>query len=397
MRLQTSELVERVRAEDPASWSALDELMQRTPEFARRGDAEGDIDPALWHELRFEVLNRVNMPAAYGGAAITTTALRRAVMFEHIGRICPAVPIAMPGPGLSTPPVDSLGTPAQKKAYFAHFCDSAKPTWGAFAITEPQGGSDAVNMKTTARKTPDGDYLLNGEKCFITGGARADVVVVFATLDPSKGRFGVRAFWVDKGTPGFKVDRCENMMGLRASQLAALSFTDCRVPAERMLGHTGLRGPLIDAFAGAQSAWDYMRPALASGINGACLGAIDHAQALLDGGESLCARGAQPAIREGLQEFRARVESARLLALRAAWRYDRGERVSADASMAKAYSSTLAMKVAARLAAWFPHHAMQRGDRFEKFCRDAKGFDILEGTGDLQRLMVARAFEARAA
>jgi acyl-CoA dehydrogenase len=396
MQLQTSALIERVRQEDPAGWRAVEALAQRMPELARRADAEGDIDPAFWRELDCDLFNRLNLPPAYGGAALTATALRRVVMSEYIGRICPAISIGLPGPGLSTPPVNALGTPAQKQAYFARFLGSTAPVWGAFAITEPQGGSDATAMRTTARRTGDGDYVLDGQKCFISCGARAEVVVVFATLDPAKGRFAVRAFWVDKGTPGFRVDRCEDMLGLRASQLAALSFTDCRVPAERMLGHTGSRGPLIDAFTGAQSAWDYMRPALAAGLNGACMGMIEHALSVLDGDEAPCVRSRRQAIRDGLQDFSARVEAARLVALRAAWRYDRGERISSDASMAKAHSSTLAMKLALRLAAWFPQQVARRGDRFEKFCRDAKGFDILEGTGDMQRLMLARAFEARA-
>jgi acyl-CoA dehydrogenase len=397
MRQDLQALAQRVRDEDPAGWAAVQALVAELPEVARRGDAQGDLDAALWQRLPAAVFNRINMPPAHGGAALTATALRRAMVFERVGHVCPSVPIGLPGPGLSTPPVDALGTPAQKRAYFEAFLASPGPRWGAFAITEPQGGSDATAMRTVARRTPDGDYVLNGEKCFISSGARADSVVVFATLDPTKGRFGVRAFWVDRGTPGFRVERCEDMLGLRASQLAALSFTDCRLPAERMLGHTGARGPLIDAFAGAQSAWDYMRPALAAGINGACLGMIELAHGLLDRDEAVLSRRATASVRAGLHEFRGRVEGARLLALRAAWRFDRGERISPDASMAKAYSSTLAMTLAIRLAAWFPVQAAQRGNRFERFCRDAKGFDILEGTGDMQRLMLARAAEARPA
>ncbi|MCW5667460.1 MAG: acyl-CoA dehydrogenase family protein [Piscinibacter sp.] len=397
MRTELQALARRVRHEDPQGWQAVEALVAELPEIARRGDARGDLDADLWDRVPAGVFNRINMPPAYGGAALTATALRRAMVFEHVGRVCPAVPIGLPGPGLSTPPVDALGTPAQKQAYFDAFIASPGPRWGAFAITEPQGGSDATAMRTVARRSPDGDYVLDGQKCFISSGARADAVVVFATLDPAKGRFGVRAFWVDKGTPGFHVDRCEDMLGLRASQLAALSFTGCRVPAERMLGHTGARGPLIDAFAGAQSAWDYMRPALAAGINGACLGLLEHAGDLLAQGEAGTDPRRLAAIRAGLDEFGARVEAARLLALRAAWRFDRGERISPDASMAKAHSSTLAMALALRLAAWFPERAARRGERIERFCRDAKGFDILEGTGDMQRLMLARAAEARTA
>jgi acyl-CoA dehydrogenase len=251
-----------------------------------------------------------------------------------------------------------------------------------------------VRHHRAARRIGRHGYVLNGTKCFITSGRRADAVVVFASIDPTKGRFGIRAFVVDKGTPGFSVDRCEDMMGLRASQLAALSFIDCAVPAERMLGHNGRRGPLVDAFVGAQNAWDYMRPALAAGINGNCAGMIETAERCLAAGEAPLTAAACEAARDELRLFRARVHSAQLLALRAAWKFDSGQRASLDASMAKAFSSTLAMELAHRLARLFPLHAVQRGHPFEKFYRDAKAFDILEGTGDIQRLMIARAFEA---
>lgn len=396
MNADTKPLLDRVRREDPAGCAALDELLQRMPAIARQADADGDIDPSAWHGLCCDVLNRMNVPVTLGGTPITATALRRVAVFEQVGRICPGVPIGMPGPGLSTPPVDSLGTGAQRRSYFERF-DVGSPVWGAFAITEPQGGSDATAMKTTAKRTAGGDYVLNGEKCFITNGARADAVVVFATLDPTKGRFGVRAFLVDKGTPGFCVDRCEDAMGLRASQLATLSFVDCRVPAECMLGHNGARGPLIDALTGAQNAWDYMRPGLSAVMNGACLGMLDHAEALLASGYTGHSRRDTAAVRECLREYRCRIEAARLMVLRVAWKYDKGLRVSGEASMAKAFCSCLAMRFAAWLASRFPLQAICRGDRIEKFCRDAKGFDILEGTGDMQRLMLARSVLQRPA
>ena len=331
----------------------------------------------------------------HGGLPLTATAVRRCVVFEQVGRVCPGLPIGMPGPGLSMPPVFALGTPEQQSRYFARFHDDGRPVWGAFAITEPQAGSDATALRMSARRDGD-DYILNGNKCFITNGRRADAVVVFATLDASKGRFGIRAFIVEKNTPGFSVDRCEDMMGLRASQLSALSFQDCRVPSANMLGHNGKRGPLIDAFTGAQSAWDYMRPALSAVINGSCFGVLDVArQGAAGDAAGLSAQQTQVVLRD-LALFQARLESARLLALRAAWRYDQGQRASLDASMAKAFSSTLSMELAQYLS-----HAFALADpglraRFDKFYRDAKAFDILEGTGDMQRLMISRTFDPTA-
>ncbi len=394
MKLDTQGLLDRIRREDPTSWHTVEDLLHHLPQWVMRADEQGDLDASFWIGRPVEALNRMNMPAEYGGLALTATALRRAVVFEIVGRVCAALPMAMPGPGLAMPPVHALGTEAQKREFFARFVGRDRPVWGAFAITEPQGGSDATALRTVARRDGD-DYVLDGNKCFITGGRRADVVVVFATIDASKGRFGIRAFMVDQGTRGFAVDRCEDMMGLRASQLAALSLTECRLPATRMLGHDGRRGPFIDAFAGAQSAWDFMRPALAAGINGACRGVLDTAQRALDDGQAALSAAAFEAAQDELELLRARVHGSQLMALRAAWRYDAGERISADASMAKAHASTLAMEVAHRVAQMFPLQAAQRGHAFEKFYRDAKAFDILEGTGDMQRLMIARAYEGR--
>lgn len=395
MKINTDTLLQELYQDNAQERRMMDEVIDRLPRFVNDADAQGDVPDAFWSDAPVEMMNRMNMPVAYGGLHLTATALRRAITFEHVGRICPALPMSMPGPGLSMPPVLSLGTEAQRRSYFERFVGQQRPVWGAFAITEPQGGSDATNMRTTARREGE-RYVLNGSKCFITSGARAESVIVFATLDPNKGRFGVRAFIVDKGTPGFSVERTEDMMGLRASQLSALSFIECELPAENMLGHTGKRGPLVDAFTGAQSAWDYMRPALAAGINGTCFGMLAYAQRCLDAGEATLSRARLGAAYEELDLLRARTHAAQLLALRAAWKYDSGAPTSLDASLAKATSATLAMDVAQRLAGLLPIHAASKGNALEKFFRDAKAFDILEGTGDMQRLMIARAFEADA-
>jgi acyl-CoA dehydrogenase len=392
MRIDPEAVMSEIQREDPESWPLLDGMQKYIPPIAARADAEADIPSEFWSQVSVDLQNRVNMPVQYGGLVLTSTAVRRAVVFERIGRICPALPIGLPGPGLSAPPVIALGTEEQKVAYFKRFLGQTRPVWGAFAITEPQGGSDAAAMRTVATRSGN-EYVLNGNKCFITSGGRADVVVVFASLDPSKGRFAIRAFVVPRGTPGFTVDRCEDMMGLRASQLASLSFTDCRLPAESMLGHTGKRGPLIDAFTGAQAAWDYMRPVLSSLINGGCLGMVEYAEECLANGKAELPRTKIEQAREELNVFRARISSSYMLALRAAWKFDSGMRASTDASLAKAYASTISMELAHRLAVMFPVKAAMAGDRIEKFYRDAKAFDILEGTGDMQRLMIARAYQ----
>lgn len=393
MKLDRQRLWEAIRADDREGAAAIDRLIAELPGYVMATDKTGDIDSALLEGFGIDRVNRFMIPVEYGGSALTATALRRTLVFERIGAICPGLCIGLPGPGLSMPPVLSLGTEDQRRAFFARFIGAGRPVWGAFAISEPAIGSDATALTTTA--TADGeDYLINGEKCFITNGGRSDVIVVFASVDRKRGRFGIRAFMVDATTPGFAHVRNEDMLGLRGSQLAQLSFTDCRVHKTAMLGHDGSKGPTIDAFTGAQSAWDYMRPVLTSVIIGSCAGALEYAGSLLAGPErdSLSLSG-RAAAADKLGSYRQRLQAARMLAYRAAWRYDRGERASLDASMAKAYASTLAMQLAQDLMQLFPLQALAADGRLAKFYRDAKAYDILEGTGDMQRLMIARAYD----
>jgi acyl-CoA dehydrogenase len=374
-RLSQDVLADAAR-DEPEIFAEIQAMLAHMPAWAAAADQDGAVPEAAWTLVPARTLNRMNIPLALGGVAMTATAMRRAVVFENVGRICAALPMSLPGPGLSMPPVVALGTAEQKARYAASFTRCDRPKWGAFAITEPRGGSDATGLRTQA--VADGeDYVINGEKCFITNGDRAEHIVVFATIAPDKGRFGIRAFVVDRSNPGFAVERCEAMLGLRAARLAALRFTNCRVHKTDMLGHTGKRGPFVDAFQGAQGAWDYMRPALAAAINGACIGAIEYAERL-----------AGPRAAPTLAGLRGRVQAAQLIALKAAWLYDRGEKSSAAASMAKAYSASLAMQIAGVLSSLLPGEMLHAGSPIEKFCRDAKGFDILEGTGDMQRLMI---------
>ena len=250
MNVDIAVILRDIKKRAPQQFELLENYRVAMKEWMLEADQSGDIPKVLWSEAPINLLNRVNIPVAYGGLDITQTALQRAVLFERIGEICPSLPISMPGPGLSMPPVLYLGTEEQKRQYLQRFLNRNAPVWGAFAITEPGCGTDAAALKATAIQD-GGDYLLDGEKCFITNGARAEVVVAFVNAYPSKGRFGIRAFIVPTNTPGFQVDRCEDMMGLRSSQLAHLSFNNCRLPKECMLGHNGRRGPLIDAFTGA--------------------------------------------------------------------------------------------------------------------------------------------------
>lgn len=235
----------------------LGQLARGMRAFSRDSDASGDIAGPPWRPEDVPALNLSLVPETYGGCAETQPLVAQATLMSWLAEADASLALALPGPGLAMPPVVALASAAQQAQFFHRF-RSVTPRWGAFAITEPDCGSDATAMRTTARQTARG-WVLNGTKCFITNGARADCVVTFATLNRQMGRYGIRAFLVDRETPGFSVTRIEKMAGLRASQLAMLSFTDCEVPHDAMLAR-GDEQPLDDAFSGAQRSWDYFRP-----------------------------------------------------------------------------------------------------------------------------------------
>jgi acyl-CoA dehydrogenase len=377
-----------VRRDDPQGWAVVEGIRDVLPGWADELDATGEVPDALWDALPVGVLNRVGMPQRWGGVPLLATAVQRAAVFELIGRICPAFALVLPGPALAMPAVARLGTQEQQRDYFARFHRNDRPWWGGFAITEPSGGSNAAAMTTTARRVGD-RYVINGHKCFIGNGDRAQTTVLFATVDPGRGAFGVRAFVVDAGTPGFRVERSEDMMGLRASHLAALRFEDCEIPADRMLGGDGAGAGRVNGFVGANTSWDYMRPGLAALVNGACVNVLDVARGLVGSPDGEVPLRRSDGVREELRGWRTRVEASRLLALRAAWLYDRGATGGSAASSAKCWAATTAVELANWLGATLPVAASGAGP-VGRFCRDARAFDILEGTGDIQRMIISR-------
>ncbi len=376
--LLMQELTDLERAELDPLLAFLSELGA----VAFEADRVGDLPASLWDQAPLSLLNRVNVPFAYGGLRMTSRARTRALLFEAVGSVCPAFLMSLPGPGLALAPVMGLGTESQKRWFFDHFQNDRRPVWAAFAMTEPGVGSDATRIQTTA--VADGDvFEINGCKCFITNGERADLTVVFATVAPGKGRFGIRAFIVPAGTPGLTIERTENMLGLRASQMTSLRFDRCRIPREYLLGpeRIGLRS---DAFGGAQDAWNFMRPAMAAGMNGATGALLDWVEHNADS-----AFIGKDEARRSVYRFKPRLLSARLMAMQAARSLDEGKDATLPASLAKTYAADLANDVADQFGAMFPACIGGGSGRVEKFWRDAKAFDILEGTGDMQRLLIA--------
>jgi acyl-CoA dehydrogenase len=391
-RTRTGQLypaTEHIKAALATGGLQLDRLAQSMRARSREADSSGQIPHSTWWPQDVRALNLNLVPVAYGGCPSLQSHISRISLMEHLGHADASLALALPGPGLAMPPVVALASPRQQAAFFQPF-HSDVPRWGAFAITEPDCGSDATAMRTTARKTARG-WVLNGTKCFITNGARAGCVITFATINRQAGRYGIRAFLVGRDAPGFSVTRVERMSGLRASQLAVLSYTDCEVSDDALLGR-GDEKPLDDAFAGAQRSWDYFRPLLSSIMVGTCQRVRDELAAWLDaGGKPADGRKRIADVDECLLDIDRQITSARLICHCTAWKSDHGIATSLDASMTKAYASRAAARITRAALDMAGIQGIAAHPALEQAYRDAKAFDIMEGTGDLQRLMIARA------
>ncbi len=299
-----------------------------------------------------------------------------------------ALSTAIPGPGLAAPPILSQGTSEQQQKFLSIFMDG-QLHWGALALTEPGIGSDVAGMSTTA--VLDGDeWVINGQKHYITNGARADLIITFATVDKSLGRDGIRPFVVPKGTPGLSVGRIEEKMGLRASQTAELLYDNCRIPRENLLA--GREQSKKAGFKAAMGTLDATRPmvgALAVGIARAAY------EATMQWMKEELPRGypsfKQREIEGELEELRQEIQMARFLVWRAAWMADNRIPNSKEASMCKAYAGGLVMKTtAAAVRITAPGETSETRLLLQKWFRDSKVFDIFEGTAQIQRLIIAR-------
>jgi acyl-CoA dehydrogenase len=299
-----------------------------------------------------------------------------------------ALSTALPGPGLAAPPLLAQGTPEQQTKFFALYADD-QLHWGALALTEPGIGSDVAGMSTTA--VLDGDeWVINGHKHYITNGARADLIITFATIDKSLGREGIRPFVVPKGTPGLIIGRIEEKMGLRASQTAELIFENCRIPKDHLLA--GREQSKKAGFKAAMGTLDATRPMVGSIAVGIARAAYEATcqwvKEELPLGYPLQKRRN---IETELEELWQEIQMARFLVWRAAWMADSRIPNSKEASMCKAYAGGLVMKVtSAAVRITSPGKNSELRQFVQKWFRDAKVFDIFEGTAQIQRLVIAR-------
>ncbi|MEU4607292.1 acyl-CoA dehydrogenase family protein [Kribbella sp. NPDC023972] len=291
--------------------------------------------------------------------------------------------LSMPRQGLGNSAIASVASDEQLRRF--------EGVWAAMAITEPGCGSDSANIRTTARLDGD-EYVLDGEKIFVTAGGRCDAVVVWATLDKSLGRAAIKSFVVPKDTPGMTVERLEHKLGIRASDTATIRFENCRVPAANLLG-----SPDIDTdkgFAGVMQTFDNTRPLVAAMAVGVARAALELTRELLsDAGVDVDYDRPvhrQPAAAATYLTMEADWEAAYLLTLQAAWMADNGQPNSLQASMAKAKAGRTANDITLRCIELTSTLGYSEHHLLEKWARDSKILDIFEGTQQIQQLIVAR-------
>lgn len=315
---------------------------------------------------------------------------RRAVLIgEETSYWDRGVAVSLPGPGLAGPPLAILGTPEQKEKYLSIFKDRENPHWGAFAMTEPGAGSDVARIRTRCVKK-DGRWVLNGQKAFCSNADRADFIIVWATVDPKLARAGHRAFIVEKGTKGLSIVKIEKKMGLSAYSSCSLSLEECEVPEENLLGgeksYEGRQG-----FKSAMKSFNATRPTIAAMAIGIARAAYDWTLNFVKENYSL----SRPIpryqkIRENIAKVRRYIEVGRLLCWKAAWMADKGIENIVEASQAKAFCPMVAQKSVSLCLDIMQDAGIQNDNYVEKLYRDVKALDIVEGTGQIQRIIIAR-------
>ena len=322
----------------------------------------------------------IPVPKEYGGAGADNVLYTMAV--EELSRVCATTGVIVSAhTSLCCAPILEHGTEAQKQKYLPKL---ASGEWiGAFGLTEPNAGTDASAQQTTAVKEGD-HYVLNGSKIFITNASAANVFIVMAMTDKSKGTKGISAFIVERDFPGFSIGKKEKKMGIRGSATCELIFENCIVPAENLLGAEG------KGFGIAMKTLDGGRIGIASQALGIAQGAMDETVRYVKERKQF---GRPLAKFQNMQfqlaDMQTRIEASRLLVRKAAFRKDRKDNYSADAAMAKLFAAETAMEMTTKAVQYHGGYGYTREYPVERMMRDAKITEIYEGTSEVQRMVIA--------
>jgi alkylation response protein AidB-like acyl-CoA dehydrogenase len=374
-------LFEPTEAQAEIARAARRFAQDRIAPAAAENDRLGRFPEELVREAGDLGLLAMNVPAAWGGSEAGPVATSLAMM--EIAAADPAVAVTLGVTNMVAETVARFGTEAQRARWLPPLA-SGEAVAGAFALSEPQAGSDPAAVATRAERRGD-RWVLNGAKQWITSGDRAGVLVVWARSEPAPGSGGISAFLVAGGTPGLVVGRHEEKMGIRASTTVPLTFEDCELPADALLGERG------QGFRIAMSALDGGRIGIGAQATGTMRAAIEasvrYARERRTFGVPLAEH---QAIRFALADMRVDHDAARLLTLRAAALKERGAPFAREASMAKLFSSEAAQRVVTRAVQIHGGYGYTRDFPVERLFRDARVQTIYEGTSEIQRLVIAR-------
>ncbi|MCX6143982.1 MAG: acyl-CoA dehydrogenase family protein [Ignavibacteriales bacterium] len=372
-------------------FSETQQMIRETArQFAREELAKSVIERDEKEEFPYESIRKMGelgfmgmmVPELYGGAGLDT--MSYVIALEEIGMVDASACVIMSvNNSLVCWGLDAHGTEDQKQRYLIDLASGRK--LGAFALSEPEAGSDATNQRTTARR--DGDfYVINGTKNFITNGSNADVVLVIAATDKAKGTKGISAFIVEKGMPGFAVAKKEKKMGIRSSDTVSLAFEDCRVPVVNRIGEEGLGIKFaLKTLDGGRIGIATQGLAIAEASLEAAI-KYSHERKAFD----------RPiaelqAMQFKLAEMATSIEAARYLIFNAACMKDRKEPFGAAAAMAKLFASKIAVQCALESVQIHGGYGYMREYHVERFLRDSKITEIYEGTSEIQRIVISRA------
>ena len=347
----------------------------------KESDTKGEWPVELTQKLADMGLLGIVIPPEYSGAGYTN--VDYVIILEEVSKVDPSVGLVVAAHNsLCSNHINLFGNEEQKKKYLTRLASGQ--TLGAWGLTESEAGSDAAALKTRAVK--DGkEWVLNGTKRFITNGSLAEIHVVIAITDPEKGRKGISAFILEKGTEGFKPGKKEDKLGIRSADTSELIFEDVRIPAENILGEEG------GGYRQAMAILDGGRISIAGFSLGIAAGALEaslkYAKERVQFSKPIADfQAIQWMLADGFTEL----EAARLLSYRAAYLEDQGKKIPKESAMAKLFASELAVKASSMAVQIFGGYGFTKEYPVEKFYRDSKLATIGEGTSEIQRWIIAQ-------
>ena len=343
-------------------------------------DEEGKFPDELCKKAWETGLMNCDLPTAFGGLGLSC--LDYCLILEEISYGCVGINTTVAGNSLGAMPLQIAGTDEQKKEYFGRLLEA--PIFAAYCCSEPDAGSDVAGLKSKFRKVGD-DYVLTGQKRWITNGGVANFYTVFARLEGTERHKGITCFVVDRDTPGVSVGKKENKMGQRASNTTDVIFEEVKLSKKNLVGPEG------EGFKVAMKTFDRTRPWIAAGAAGVIRRAMDESRAYSLERKTFGVPIAQhQAVQFMLAEMAIAYESTRLLCHKAAWSIDVGKPDSIVSSYAKAYGADAAMRVTTDAVQIFGGYGYTKEYPVEKLMRDAKLLQIYEGTSQIQRMVIAR-------